>query len=247
MSTEMTPIEAARSSAKAIQELPATFMMDMQTYIDAAELGYEGIAFYYAGRGGVLGDVDAATVATAFFFFPHDSVKSGWESAAAVESRQRSAERFAGAAHRWAVEHMADGELDYERLADLAGRVVAAADGTSAPVFEGWRRLEEPSGERELVLHRLNALRELRAARHAEAVQEVGLEPVEAFMVRTPHMAGIFGWPEPESGPDDATRAAWERAEELTDERFGSDLSVLDPAELAEFCDLVAAALEAAS
>ncbi|MEZ5237875.1 MAG: hypothetical protein R2716_02600 [Microthrixaceae bacterium] len=124
---------------------------------------------------------------------------------------------------------------------------MAAADPTGAPVFEGWRNLPEPEGERELVLHRMNALRELRAARHAEAVREVGLEPVEAFMVKTPYMAGIFGWPEPESGPDEETKQKWERAEELTNERFGADLSVLDAAEIEEFCQLAAEAHDAAS
>lgn len=246
MTTSLTPVEAARESARAVHDLPATFMFDMATYEAAGALGYEGTAFYFAGRGGVLGDVDAETVAKAFVFFPSETVRTNWESSADVESRSESARRFAGAAHAWAIEHLPDGAIDYARLADLAGRVENAGDPSGAPVFAGWRDLPEPTDERALALHRLNALRELRAARHGVAVHRVGLEPVQAFMVKSPYMAAIFGWPEPEGGPDEATREHWNRAEELTNELFGQDLSLLDSDELDEFCLLAESARSAA-
>lgn len=246
MTNPLTPTEAARESAQAVHDLAAAFMLDLDTYMTASEAGYEGMSFYFAGRGGVLGDVDAEAVCEAFVFFPADSVRTGWESTTGIESRAESARRFAESGYRWASEHLPEDAVDYQRLAELAGKVVAGADGSAAPVFAGWRELPEPAGERELVLHRMNALRELRAARHAAAVREVGLKPVDAFMVKSPYMAAIFGWPEPEDGPDDATREKWERAEALTDERFGADLSVLDAAELVEFCELASAANAAA-
>lgn len=247
MSDTPTPTEAARVSSRAVHDLSATFMLDAETYLTAAQAGYEGISFYFGGRGGVLGEVDSGVVHEAFVFFPAETVSAAWEKAATVESRAEAARRFAEAAHGWAVAHLPDGALDYRRLADLAGKVVAAADGTGAAVFEGWRDLPEPDGERELALHRMNSLRELRAARHARAVEQVGLEPIEAFMVKSPYMAGIFGWPKPESEPDQETVAKWERAEELTNERFGEDLAALDPDELAEFCELAEAARTAAT
>lgn len=241
MTNPPTPTQAAIDSAPAIHDLPANFMLDAPTYIAAAEVGYEGISFYVAGRGGVLGDVDADAVAEAFVFFPTETISTAWDATAGLESRESAANRFAEAAHRWAAEHMAEDAVDYRRLAELAGKVIDAADGSEAPVFSGWRELPEPTGDRELVLHRLNALRELRAARHGDAVKEVGLEPVEAFMVKSPYMASIFGWPKPDSDPDEETRRKWERAEELTNERFGADLAVLEPDELGEFCELAAA------
>ncbi len=247
MTDELTPEEAARQSAPAIHDLAANFMLDGATYVAAAAAGYDGIAFYFAGRGGVLGDVDADAVSEAFLFFPPESVRAGWESAADVESRAESAQRFATAAHDWAAGHLPDGAVDYARLAELAGTVVDNADGTDAPVFVGWRNLAEPNDVKALALHRLNALRELRAARHMAAIVETDLEPLDAFMVKTPYMAGIFGWPEPESDPDEETRLRWERAEELTNERFGADLTVLDADELVEFCELAAAAMAAAT
>ena len=240
-----TPTETARASAKAVHDLSAAFMLDMDTYAVAGEAGYEGIAFYYGGRGAVLGDVDAEVVTAAFVFFPEPSVRTGWEQAGTVESREACARRFADTGAGWAREHLPDGAVDYARLAELAGKVIAAADAADAPVFAGWRDLPEPAGDRELVLHRMNALRELRAARHGKEVLAAGIEPVEALMVRTPYMADVFGWPEPRPEPDDELRARWEAAEEATNERFGEDLAVLGAAERAEFAELAEAARRA--
>lgn len=231
-------VEAARRSAGAVGDVAARFMLDMDMYGEAAGVGYVGLGFYIGGRGGVLGDVDHTVVHEAFTFFPLETVRTAWDSAGSVEARSDSAERFAGAAASWAGRHLRDDGVDYRRLAELAGRVVDAADADGAPVFAGWRELAEPDGDRELALHRMNALRELRGARHGAAVREVDLDPHEAFMIASPGMAGIFGWSVPDEGPGDDARRRWEHAEELTDERFGADLAVLDDDELVEFCRL---------
>ncbi len=243
--TYPTPTDTARTTARTIGDLPANFMLDGATYIAAAAAGYDGIGFYYAGRGGVLGDVDASVVADAFVFFPPESVASAWDGSRQVESRAASARRFADALTAWTDLHMAPDALDYARLAELEGIVVAAADATGAPVFAGWRDLTEPDDARHRALHRMNALRELRAARHGRAVLDVGMDPVDAFMVKTPFMAAIFGWPAPETEPDEATRRRWQEAEDDTDRRFGQDLAVLDGAERAELIELLDAARRA--
>lgn len=243
-----TPTETARDTARAVHDLGAAFMLDTQTYVDAASAGYEGTSFYFGGRGGVLGDVSAQEVADAFVFFPLETTRSNWEAAAQVESRDASARRFAEAAAKWASAHLPEDALDYARLAELAGKVIDAADGSEAAVFSGWRALPEPEEDpRQLALHRINALRELRFARHGAAVADVDLAPVDAFMIKTPYMAPIFGWAEPTDPPGDEDKAKWERAEELTNEAFGRDLAVLSPAELAEFRDLVIGAQAAAT
>ena len=229
-----TPIETARRTARTIGDLPANFMLDGETYRAAAEVGYEGMAFYYAGRAGVLGDVDARVVTEAFVFFPPTSVEVAWTSSAEIEPRDASARRFAGALATWTDAHMPTDALDYQRLADLLGIVIRKADPTGAPVFAGWRVLDEPDDPRALALHRLNALRELRAARHGAAVLEVGLAPLEALMVKTPFMADVFGWPEPRPEPDETLRERWQSAEDETDRRFAEDLAALDGAERAE-------------
>lgn len=232
--------QAARDSADDIGAIGAAFMVDMDNYAAAAAAGYEGLAFYFGGRGGVLGDLPVDNVVEALCFFPAASVEAGWTQAATVETRHEASLRFARAAQTWATSHLPAESVDYERIAALAGRVVAAADGGAAPIFDGWRALAEPDSARQIALHRINALRELRFARHAAEVRRSGLDPVVAFMIKSPGMADIFGWPEPRPTPTDEDRRDWDEAEAATDVAFGADLSVLDPDELTEFVALLA-------
>ncbi|MGL4300815.1 MAG: hypothetical protein ACRCW4_17285, partial [Candidatus Neomicrothrix subdominans] len=60
-----------------------------------------------------------------------------------------------------------------------------------------------------------------------------------AFMVKSPGMADVFGWPEPRPTPSEADRQAWDEAEAATDRAFGADLAVLNPDELTEFVALL--------
>ncbi len=235
----LDPTETARRSARGIGDLPANFMLDMGTYGVAAEFGYEGMGFYYGGRGGVLGDVDAQEVTEAFVFFPAESVQAAWDGSRDVESRAASAQRWADTAAAWAVENLPTDALDWGRLAELAGIVVDAADPAGAPIFEGYRRLDEPTETRGLAVHRLNALRELRAARHGAAVLAADIEPVEALMVKTPFMADVFGWPEPRPQPDEVLTQRWQDAEGETDRAFGNDLAIFDADQRSEFVELV--------
>lgn len=239
MTDDSPSMQASRDSADDIGAIGAMFMLDMDNYVAAASVGYEGLAFYFGGRGGVLGDVPVDDVVEAFCFFPAASVEAGWTQAATVESRHESAVRFAQAAQTWAAKHLPDDGVDYERTAALAGRVVAAADAGTTTIFDGWRRLPEPESVRELAVHRVNALRELRFACHVAEVRRSGLDPYVAFMVKSPGMADVFGWPEPRPTPSEADRQAWDEAEAATDRAFGADLAVLNPDELTEFVALL--------
>jgi len=237
--------QAARESAEAIVALPAGFMVDGATYERGGALGFDGIDFYTAGRGGALGDVDGAAVAAAFFFFNPVTVTEAWDRAAPVMSRLDAASAFAGCLEAWAAAHLAD-DVPWPRLAALSGRLVEAAAPDDAPLFEGWRALAEPDDPKARALQRMHVLRELRGALHGAAVRAAGLAPLEAVLVRTPFMAGLFGWPEPY--PDvEARRPAWEEAERATNRALSQAFAALDPAERAEFVALAGAAHKGAA
>jgi hypothetical protein len=73
-----------------------------------------------------------------------------------------------------------------------------------------------------------------------------GLEPLEAVMVKTPGMAGLFGWPEPH--PDPAPhKKEWAEAEASTDRIVGRALGALDAAERTALVDLAVAAAAGAT
>jgi len=232
--------EAARASADAVAYLPAGFMMAGATYKRGAQLGFDGVDFYFAGRGGALGDVYGSVVAAAFVFFNPTTVQAAWERGRAVMPARGAAEAFAGCLATWAAKHLPD-EVDHARLAELLGRVNAAASPSVSPLFAAWRSMSEPEDPKAVALHRLNVTRELRGAAHGAAVVASGLDPMEAVLIKTPFMAEFFGWVEP--FPEvESRRDPWEQAEAATNRIVARAYSVLDGGELSELVDLATAA-----
>jgi hypothetical protein len=232
----LTPEQAAHEARKLVSFVSG-FMTDVATYAYGAELGFEGMDFYASGRGGVLGEVPADVVTAAFIYFEPGVVRTAWERSAPVMSRRRAAEEWAGRCHAWAREHLPE-DFDWSTLAALVGRVSANASVSGAPLFAGWRSLPEPADARELALHRLNGLRELRGALHGAAVLTVGLLPIEAVVVASPNMLPIFGWTEPYPDPE-PLHQRWALAEARTDRMFGRALAVLDDAERGALVELL--------
>ncbi len=236
----MNPVEAAVRMAKPTRDLTANFMLDSATYERGNELGFDGFDFYVAGRGGVLGDVDAAIVSASFVFFNPAMIRHRWERARGVMAPREAALVFAGCLHSWSDQHLCAGP-SYARLAGLTGKVIASAGPAGAPLFAGWRSLPEPDDEVALAMHRLNGLRELRGALHGAAVLAQGLDPLVALLVKTPFLAGVFGWKEP--FPDvELAREAWQAAETATDVAMGRVLASLDEPEQQELAELLEAA-----
>jgi hypothetical protein len=235
----VTPEQAAHETRDAILAVGGGFMSAPETYTQGSALGFEGIDFYVAGRGGVLGDAPADVVAAAFLFFAPSVVATSWERSTAVMPRRRAAEAFAECAHTWARAHLHD-EAEHTRLAALLERVVSSAPVAAAPLFAGWRLLPEPADVRALIVHRLNALRELRGALHGAAVITVGLTPLEALAVRSPHRIPVAGWTDdvPDTEP---LRDRWALAEARTDRIFGRHLARLDEGERDDLVTLLKA------
>lgn len=237
----MDAVSAAAATGDPINGLGTHFMMDMDTYAYGGTLGFEGVDFYVAGRGGALGDVPAAVVAAAFVFWNPDHIAASWERSAGVLPRSKTATEFAGVAHRWADTHV-PADFPAARLAELAGRVCAAASPAGAPLFAGWRALAEPTTDRPaaLALHRVNALRELRGALHGAAVLCAGITPHAAVARRTPYMLDVFGWAPPH--PDKAeAREPWAEAQAATDRAIAPAFAALDDAERDEIAELTTA------
>jgi len=222
----ITPEQAAHETRQAILSVAARFMTDPATHAHGAALGFEGMDFYIAGRGGVLGEVSAAVATSALVFFAPEVVEAAWDRSGRVMPHPQAAREWAQRLQVNAREHDT-GQVDWAALASILGRVVAAAPVAGAPLFAGWRELPEPDDPPALALHRLNALRELRGGLHGAAVLTVGLAPAEAIAVRTPKMMSVFGWTD---GPDDPApfNERWALAEARTDRMFGRHLRVLD-------------------
>jgi len=233
----MTANGTAERTARAIGDLPANFMLDSATYDTGNSLGFDGVDFYVVGRGGALGSVSAGVVAAAFVFFNPAMIEERWERGTRVMTPGEAALAFAGCLHTWSQNHLPSG-VDYARLAELTGKVIAAASPAGAPLFAGWLALPEPEEPSALAMHRINALRELRGALHGGAVLAAGLDPRVALLIKTPFMAAIFGWeePHPEVG---LGKNAWDAAEAATNRAMARVFGALDAAEQADLIELL--------
>jgi hypothetical protein len=240
--TGLTPLETVRSTSAPLHNLGGRLMASRSTFRRGAEWGWsDGLAFYVAGRGGVLGDVDGDVVAAAFGFFEPASVAARWEQGVAVAGARQAARRYNEAAAAWGRERLT-GVGEAARLAELGERVIAAVDAAGLPLFAGWRaepRVDDPPGHAGQVIH---VLREWRGGNHLVATIAVGLRPLEAVLSSDgPTQATVCGWAEP--FPDcDALVPIRREAEALTDRLCtGAFEKGLDAGERASFAAVVKA------
>ncbi len=205
------------------------------------DAGYPGgFAYYVVGRGGVLGDVDASVVVSAFGFFAPGLIASLWNAGVVVEGAQAGARRYAEACAEWGRSRLSE-FAGAERLTALVERVIDQADVGALPLFAGWRAIErpdDPAGRCYLVVH---VLRELRGSVHLVACVASGLTPLDAVLsnpIGGVEQAEKFGWTGPFSiGADLAGKFIV--AEELTNSLMAQHLDVLTDDELAELSQLV--------
>lgn len=139
-------------------------MLHPDTLSPGKAAGYPGgFSYYVVGRGGVLGDVDASVVVSAFAFFAPSLVRSLWEAGVVVEGARKASDRYALACAEWGRQRL--GAFAHaERLAELLAKIVDHADPTGLVLFAGWQTqacVDDALGRCYQLLH---ALRELRGA-----------------------------------------------------------------------------------
>ena len=234
----MTPEDAAAAVAPSISDFGSRFMFDPAFYQRPVAQGFSGIDFYVAGRGGVLGDVDADVVAAAFGFFARPAIRALWESGRTVMAPTDSALLFAEECAAWGRARFT-AEIDYAEVAELAERIIDAAPVAGLTLFAAWKAVDRPGdpiGSAALALH---VLRELRGGAHVIGELATGLTPLEVVLVKGGKgTARLFGHQPP--FPDVSDKSAqWEAGELATNAITSIGYGALDAGELDRFVALV--------
>lgn len=231
--------------APTVGHLGGAFMLDPAVLGPGKTAGYPGgFSYYVVGRGGVLGDVDASVVSSAFGFFAPGLIRSLWEAGLPVEGARAGADRYTEGCADWGRARLA-GWSAAGRTAELLERVVDSADDSGMALFAGWRAQSRPTdavGRAYVLIH---VLRELRGGAHLIATLAAGLSPLESVLVN-PSSAGVeqakrFGWTEPFPDTTDCG-PAMTAAEATTDALMARHLAVLTDAELDELATNVESA-----
>jgi hypothetical protein len=243
----LNALEAATELAHPVGFLGGWFMASRSTYAYGSELGFEGMAFYYLGRGGALGDAEPGVVASAMTFFPAPLVETMWQAGKAVMTPEEGLAEFSECCWRWGRKRFA-AVSGLERTTELLARVADAADAAALPLFAGWRAAPRPSDLPGLTSHLLQVLREHRGAIHGLAVLASGLTPVEAAAASATefYKPQSVGWTDPLPEVTDELLARRKAAEDLTNRMVAPALAGLEPAELSELVERVKALLLAA-
>jgi len=240
---EMSAMEMVRATADPIHDIGTTIYMSPETFSRAAAWGWANpFAFYFAGRGGVLGSADAGVAAAAMGYFNPEFLAGLYDEGMAVAGPQGAADRMMEATAAWGRDHL-DGVADLATFVELADRLVDRADGAALTLFAGWRIQERAEDTAGRAAQLFQILREWRGAAHLVGTTAVRLTPLEAILTNDgPGQAKFFGWPEP--FPDwEEVAARQVDAETITDELCIHDVQrLLSATERGAFAETVAAA-----
>jgi hypothetical protein len=218
-------LAVVRSTSTPIHDLGTAIYLSPDVMGWAAEWGWSNpFAFYFAGRGAMLGDVSAEVVHSAFGWFEPAAVKAMYEEGIALSGASGAATRMAEAHGMWGRKHLA-GVSGIEGFVEVTEALVDGLEGSGIPLFVGWRsapRDDDPAGR---AAQLIQILREWRGGVHLVATTAVGLSPLEAILTNEgPGQAKFFGWSEPFPECDAITHKHGE-AEEMTDQVMATALS----------------------
>lgn len=230
----MSTISLAHELADPIGRIGMYYYFSPLTSQRATELGTDVVSYYFAGRGGVLGEVDPDEVDETFYFFKPGMASGMYANgvsqlgrAVAVREHAASADAFARATF---------GAIAPEVLTAFADAVRRIADQVPldiAPLADGYLALQWPSDPAARAFRAAIYLRELRGGVHTQIVKVAGLSPaVSCYLDREGAYFALHGYSD-EDIPEitEEHRATRLDIEERTHEAMETILMLIDDAD----------------
>ena len=220
--------ELVRSACPKVGGLGWAFYFTPETLKVGKALGLDGMRFYFLGRGGVLGDVDAEGVVSAFGYFSPAVVSKMWNSAKEIYPARDAARAYMNCCAELGRARF--GELtDLAEFCDAAGAVNDAADPVGLALYAGIRTQPLTDNLPGRAMQLITVLRELRGSAHLLAVLACGLDARTAHYLHRPGDMAAFGWDDADTPVvGDSERSKLQAAEELTDDLVLPAYAVLD-------------------
>ncbi|MGD9792277.1 MAG: hypothetical protein AB7V43_02250 [Acidimicrobiia bacterium] len=224
----------SRAVGGRINATGARFMFAKSTRALMTGLGINNpIAAYVCGRGGVLGDVAAEVVESAFGFMHPEMIATNWAEGTAIASARSASDAYREGCFVFGRETL--GDIDgIDEFAALAERVIDAAPLAGLALFAGWKAEPRPSDGPARAALALQTLRELRGSAHLVGIVAVGLEPKLAAAVKSPGNLKMFGWGEL-TADGASLQPQLDAAEDITDVIVGPAFATLSSTEQARF------------
>ena len=233
----MNSYELETTVAAPIQKIGMSYYFDPQTAAHGSVHDLNMFEFYGIGRGGVLGDVSASTVADAFWFFHQRAIDGLWNPATAKVAPELGASEHLQAAYNYAERVFAElPEQTLRGFADATQKVLSAVPAGLYPLVDGYRNFPVPVESARAAYLGSILLRELRGGVHIDATREFSITPSEACFISNEMIFKLHGYKD-EDAPERTTEleSRMRQAEEMTTKVMAGFLDVLSDAERAAF------------
>jgi hypothetical protein len=228
---QMAALAAVQSTSLPIHDIGTAIYLSPDVLGWAGEWGWSNpFAFYFAGRGGMLGDVTPDVVTSAFGWFCPVAVTAMYSEGVGVAGARGAAERMAEAHAKWGDKYYAEVDGLKDAVA-VSEELVNGLEGAAIPLFVGWRQAPKSENAGGRAAQLMQMLREWRGGLHLVATTAVGLSPLEAILTNEGEgQAKFFGWSEP--FPDvTVIKAKHDEAEAMTDRLCAATLAQALPAD----------------
>jgi hypothetical protein len=230
-SDEKAALATVQATSVPIHDIGTAIYLSPDVLAWASEWGWPNpFAFYFAGRGGMLGDVSPDVVISAMGWFAPPVVAAMHTEGVAVAGAHVAAERMAEAHAKWGDKYYA-GIDGLEEAVAVSEELVSGLEGSAIPLFVGWRQAPPAATAAGRAAQLMQMLREWRGGLHLVSTTAVGLTPLEAILTNEGEgQAKFFGWSEPFADVS-AIKAKHDEAEVMTDRLCASTLAQALPAE----------------
>ena len=211
-------LAVVRSTSVPVHDIGTAIYLSPDVFAWATEWGWSNpFAFYFAGRGGMLGEVSADVVVSAMGWFAPDAVRAMYTEGIQGKGASEAAARMAEAHSKWGAAHYAGVDGLEDKVA-VCEELVGGLEGSAIPLFVGFREADRSDSPAGRAAQLMQALREWRGGLHLVSTTAVGLSPLEAILTNEGEgQAKFFGWPEPFPDVEDL-KAKHDEAEAMTDQ-----------------------------
>ena len=189
----MTPAELVRRAHPLVSDLGGRYYFAPDSLRRAAALGLNPSQWYFLGRGGALGDVDAAVVDSALGYFAPSVVRRYWDSGRSLVPPHAAAVAHIECCRNFGRQQL-DGAPFLASFVPAAAKVLAAASSLALPLFAGIKAFALPEDLSGAATQAVTAIREFGGGTHLLAITAVGLEAKKAHWLTRPDAWENFGY-----------------------------------------------------
>ena len=219
----MSPEEFVERVSDPINSLGALHYFGPKAKEAADSLGLGLYRFYFAGRGGVLGNVSSSIIQSAFGYFNPTFVDKIWTTAKQRCNVSEAATAQLSVAHNFSEKHFSKID-DLEEATAAMAKLTSQIDIAGLPLFAGFRDAPIPESTPSAFMHHVILMRELRGSVHLGAVRATGCRTRVAHQLHRPNEQELFGYNDKlDISPEE--QLAYSEAEPLTNasmERHGT-------------------------